>query len=65
MSSFVGLGVAIRKAGLMNSMRVTEKFMHRRKNEPGRLPKLHVCRSYRVKPLDESPAGLNYPVRLH
>ena len=65
MSSFVGLGVDIRKAGLMDSMCVTEKFAHCKKNEPGRLSKLHVYRNCMVKPLDGSPVGLNHPVRLY
>ena len=65
MSSFVGLGVAIKKAGLIDSMCIIEKFAHRRKNKPGRLLRLYVCRSCRVKPLDESFAALNHLVGLH
>ena len=68
--------MAIRKAGLMDSMRVSERFAYRRKNrpckfnaprrkdEPGRLPRLNAYRSYRAKPLNRSPAGLNYPAEL-
>ena len=60
----------------MDLMRVTERFAHRRKNrlckfnaprrkdEPGRLPRLNAYCSYRAKPLNGSPAGLNHPAEL-
>ena len=64
MSSFVRLVVAIRKAGLMDSMHVTEKFTHCRKNKPDRLSKLYVYCNCRVEPLDGSPTGLNHPFWL-
>ena len=57
-------------------MRVSERFAYRRKNrpckfnvyckkdEPGRLPRLNLYCSCRVKPLNGSPAGLNHPAEL-
>ena len=62
---FVWLGVPVRKVGFVDLMRVSKREnSHRnrlckfnapcRKNEPGKLYRLHVYSSYRAKPLNES-----------
>ena len=75
-SSFLWPGVAIREAGMMDSMHVTERFAYCRKNRlckfntlckndrPNRLSRLNAYRRYRAKPLNGSPAGLNHPSKL-
>ena len=68
--------MAMRKAGLMDSMLVTERFAYWRKNnlykfnvywrkdETGRLPRLNAYCSYRAKPLNGSFAGLDHSAEL-
>ena len=68
--------MAIRKVSLVDSMCISKrenshrnrfcKFnAPRRKNEPGRLSRLHAYRSYGSKPLNESLAGFNHLTKLH